>query len=121
MAPPVVQLERFYLCGGSGVPLWLAGGQVSCYLGYLSYHVIGWRPLVGAARHLTRNGATTPALSYLYSLLLKYFAAALKNTDKTSHYFFIVNNTLHELYFGRVVIFWIEYNEAPEYDDEVKI
>ena len=26
---------------------------------------------------------------------------------------FIVNNTLHELYFGRVVIFWIKYNEAP--------
>ena len=25
----------------------------------------------------------------------------------------IVNNTLHELYFGRVVIFWIKYNEAP--------
>ena len=27
--------------------------------------------------------------------------------------YFIVNNTLHELYFGQVVIFWIKYNEAP--------
>ena len=29
--------------------------------------------------------------------------------------YFIVNNTLHELYFGRVVIF------NPEYNDKVKI
>ena len=29
------------------------------------------------------------------------------------HYYFIVNNTLHELYFGRVIILWIKYNEAP--------
>ena len=27
--------------------------------------------------------------------------------------YFIVNNTLHELYFGRIVIFWIKYNKAP--------
>jgi len=27
--------------------------------------------------------------------------------------YFIVNNTLHELYFGRVATFWIKYNEAP--------
>ena len=28
-------------------------------------------------------------------------------------HYFIVNNTLHELYFDRVVIFWITYNKAP--------
>ena len=26
----------------------------------------------------------------------------------------MINNTVHELYFDRVVIFWIKYNEAPK-------
>ena len=35
---------------------------------------------------------------------------------------FIVNNTMHECYFDRVVIFWKKYNEAlAEYNYKVKI
>ena len=38
---------------------------------------------------------------------MEIILAHCKNND------FIVNNTMHELYFDQVVIFWIKYNEAP--------
>ena len=36
-----------------------------------------------------------------------------KNLEFKTCFYFIVNNTMHELYFDQVVIFWIKYNEAP--------
>ena len=63
------------------------------------------------------KSAPTPKTSRCMTRKRSQSKKALMKRARSS----IVNNTLHELYFGRVVIFWRLVIFNPEYNDEVKI